>query len=181
MVIISDYLFLSVKDCKRLGFFKPGTRKRGTIKWQSCGEVVAAISFKTDLRGEVPLAVAEYSYQGAAVRQEIALRFYPSNLVEGAGFYRFLCPETGVACDSLYLVEGRFISRQAFRPLYPSQAVGVAARRESAPLDAFAALAAVRDMKEAPHRKRVYQGKPTRYARKVEMLERRAHRYLARS
>ena len=41
----------------------------------------------------------------------------------------FVCPVTGARCRILYLVEGQWISRRAFRGAYPSQRISARERR----------------------------------------------------
>lgn len=179
MLTICDYLSLSVKECKRLGFFRPGYLVKGSVKWQISGEDVVAITFATDMRGEVPLAVAEYTYKGANIREEIELRFCPSNMVTGSGYYVFVCPRTGEPCRRLYFVKGRFICRSAFRPRYPAQVEGPHTRRKNAAFNAFAIMTDCKDARREPGRKMIYRGKPTRYAKRIEARERRAYRLFA--
>ena len=181
MATIQDYIRLSVKDCKRLGYFKEKHYCKGSVKWTQRGNVVASICFVTDLRGVVPYAVLGYDYKGETVRTEITLRFKPSNLNNGTGFYYFVCPVTGLSCRNLYLVDGRFVSRQAFRPLYPKQVEGERARKKNAALNTLRALGEYHDLLNEKNRRLTYNGKATPYGRKVEKYERIAARLLGES
>lgn len=172
---IEDYLILSVTACKRLGYFIPKAKASGVVRWtrERDGNTVeiASIQFETNLTGTVPYAVLTYNYKGTPVRTEITLRFRPSNLNNGTGYYYFVCPVTGLSCRNLYLVNGKFVSRVAFRPLYKTQAERVSSRNGS-----FAFLRAFGDYEDllhAKYRRLTYRGRPTPYGRRVERMEKR--------
>lgn len=174
---IEHYLCLSVRDCKRMGYFYPQAVTNGVVSWTQRGAVVASIRMQTNTAGTVPYAVLDYAYQGKPVHVEITLRFQPSNLNNGTGFYYFVCPVTGLSCRNLYLVDGQFISRPAFRPLYNSQAE----RRRSDSLRYLLALADYEKMLDAKYRRLTYRGRPTPYGRRVAKMEARAGLFLDRA
>jgi len=167
---IQDYLRLSVTDCKRMGYFYPQAVANGVVTWTQGKEVVASIRMQTNTAGVVPFAVLTYTYKGQPVRTELTLRFAPSNLHNGTGYYYFVCPVTGLSCRNLYLVDGKFISRTAFRPLYSSQVE----RRRNSGLAYLCALADYEKMLDAPYRRLTYRGRLTPWGRKVEKAEARA-------
>jgi hypothetical protein len=169
--VIDNYLRLSVTACKKLGYFTPKAKATGVVTWTQGNEVVASVGFETNLTGAVPYAVLTYRYKGEPVRTELTLRFRPSNLKEGTGYYYFVCPVTGLSCRNLYLVEGKFVGRVAFRPLYRTQAERIGTRNGS--LAFLRALGQYEDMLNAPYRRLTYRGKPTPYGRKVERLGKR--------
>lgn len=162
---IEDYIRLTVKDCKRLGFFTPRADTSGVVRWTQGANVVASIGFETHLSGVVPYAVLTYNYKGTPVRTELTLRFKPSNLKSETGYYYFVCPVTGLSCRNLYLVNGRFVSRTAFRPLYRIQAESHPRRGDS--LHFLREIAKYEDMTTEKYRRLTYKGKPTPYGRKV--------------
>lgn len=169
---IEDYLSLSVTACKRLGYFTPQAKTSGVVRWtrerDGKTEVLASVGLETNLTGTVPYAVLTYNYKGTPVRTELTLRFRPSNLKAGTGFYYFVCPVTGLSCRKLYLFNGRFVGRMAFRPLYPQQVESHKQRDLST--YTLLALGAYEDMLSKPYRRLTYRGKPTPYGRKVEKL-----------
>ena len=174
---IDNYLRLSVTDCKRMGYFRPNSLTSGVVSWTQRGEVVASIGMQTNTAGIVPYAVLNYNYKGTPVHVELTLRFCPSNLNNGTGFYYFVCPVTGLSCRNLYLVDGKFISRPAFRPLYSSQAE----RRRNDGLRYLLALADYEKMLDAKYRRLTYRGRLTPYGRRVEKMEARAGLFLDRA
>ena len=168
-VIIDNYIRLTVRDCKRLGYFVPKGKAAGVVRWEQGTEEIASIRFGTNLTGAVPYAVFDYSYKGTPVHTEITLRFHPSNLNGKAGYYYFVCPVTGLSCRNLYLVEGRFVSRAAFRPLYRTQAE-TKTPLNNISLAALRALTEYENLTTAKYRRLTYRGKTTPYGRKVEKL-----------
>lgn len=169
--IIDNYIRLSVTACKRLGYFTPKAKASGVVTWTQGTEVVASVGLETNLTGTVPYAVLTYNYKGTPVRTELTLRFRPSNLKAGTGYYYFVCPVTGLSCRNLYLVNGKFVGRMAFRPLYRTQAERIGSRNGS--LAFLRAYWAYEDMINEPRRRLTYRGKPTPYGRRVEKLGKR--------
>ena len=174
---IEHYLCLSVRDCKRMGYFAPQAVTNGVVSWTQRGAVVASVLLQTNTAGTVPYAVLNYTYQGKPVHAEITLRFHPSNLDNDTGYYYFVCPVTGLSCRNLYLVDGQFISRPAFRPLYGSQAQ----RRRRDGLAYLCALADYEKLLDAKYRRLTYRGKLTPWGRKVEKAEQRAGLFRSRA
>ena len=166
-MVLEDCLCLSLTACKKMGYFVPNADASGVIKWGTRDKVAASIGFETNLLGVVPYAVLTYNYKGNPVRAEITLRYKQSNLKAGTGFYYFVCPVTGLSCRKLYLVNGRFVSRMAFRPLYKKQAENI--RR---PVIAYyARIAECEKILFAKHRRKTYRGKQTPWGRKYENAE----------
>lgn len=172
-VIIDNYIRLTVRDCKRLGYFVPKGKSAGVVRWEQGTEEIASIRFGTNLTGAVPYAVFDYSYKGTPVHTEITLRFHASNLNGVTGYYYFVCPVTGQSCRNLYLVDGRFVSRLAFRPLYSKQAE-TRIPKSNGSLAALRALTEYEELRTAKYRRLTYRGKPTPYGRKVEKAANRA-------
>ena len=153
-----------------MGYLAPKTVASGVVNWTQRGEVVASIAMQTNTAGTVPYAVLSYTYKGEPVRIELTLRFHASNLNNETGYYYFVCPVTGLSCRNLYLVNGKFVSRTAFRPLYGSQAE----RRRNDGLAYLCALADYEKMLDAKYRRLTYRGRLTPWGRKVEKMEARA-------
>lgn len=164
---IEDYLRLRVTDCKRLGFFKPNADVTNVVTWTQGKATIATISLRTNLTGAVPYAVLNYKYRGNPVNIELTLRYKPSNLKAGTGYYYFVCPVTGLSCRNLYLVNGRFVSRTAFRPLYRQQAETRIGKNNGS-LAVLRAIGAYEDLTAERYRRLTYRGKLTPYGRKVE-------------
>lgn len=171
---IDEYLHLSVNDCKRMGFLKPQELRTGTVRWTVNGNERATVGFATDTRG-VPVARFSYTCNGTPVNATIYLRWKRSNLNAEHGYYYFVCPVTGVLCRVLYLVDGHFMSRKAFKPLYEQQTKSHRQRHD--PLFAYLDIAkAVEDLTKQKYRREFYAGRITPYGRKVEKYCRRLNR-----
>lgn len=156
---IDDYLTLSVTDLKRLGFLKPRQLKHGVVTWKRGGDTTAQIHVITDTRA-LPMCYLFYSYEGETVQETIRLMFKHSNLdPEGEhGYYYFVCPATGAYCRKLYAVNGRFVGRSAFRPLYPQQAQS---RKQRTQTGVLGVLLKFDELQNSRYRKDYYRGKPT--------------------
>lgn len=167
---IDDYLSLSVADCKRLGYFVPRATCSGSIGWTRNGRTIASVGFATKTTG-VPMARFSYEYNGRPVTYDVALRWKRSNLTHDSagGYYYFVCPSTGQLCRKLYLVNGRFVSREAFRPLYPQQMLSRKQREEQKVWRAFLNADGLVYQR---FRRETYRGRLTPYGRKVGKLAR---------
>ena len=174
---IDRYLCLTVKDCKRLGFLAPNAICSGKIEWKRNGSVVASVGFGSKTTG-VPVVRFSYEYNGQTVTYDVALRWKRSNLNPDSsdGYYYFVCPVTGALCRNLYLVDGRFVGRRAFKPLYEVQTYSRKTRRETQPWRDFMA---VDTLAFAKYRREYYRGRITPYGRKVEKLAHRLRLYEA--
>lgn len=166
MATINDYYTFSVADLKRLGYLQEYTAVSGRLVWSRDGEAVASVGAATDTRG-VPVLKLSYTYYGEPRDMTIYLRWKNSNLnpESGHGYYYFVCPQTGTLCRKLYLVDGWFMSRAAFKPLYPQQRLSHEKRENS--LAWFDSVARVDDLRAERYRRETYNGKITPYGRRV--------------
>lgn len=162
-----DYLTLDLTKCKALGYFVPNATAEGVITWHRGSTKVAAVRLRTDtVNNKVYLAYN--TTNGEERQQAIWLRWQSSNLnIEG--YYYFVCPVTGRSCRKLYFVDGRFISRFAFKALYEAQTRSHAQRKSIWRF--LASVSELENLAEQPHRKRTYKGKLTPYARKVQKID----------
>lgn len=169
--MLEEYVTLSVTKCKEMGFFKQGAACSGSVRWRNRdGNETASIGFITDLRN-VPFARLVYEYNGVTQDYVIPLRRKQSNLNPANGFYLFVCPVTGLSCRKLYLVNGRFVSRRAFRALYEKQTFSRTEKQ-----GVYKYLILHNDLEWAEnqrYRKRTYNGKLTAYGRKLLKMEER--------
>lgn len=168
---IDEYLRLSIKDCKRLGFLRPEAFQSGVIRWTVNENERASAGFATDTRG-VPVARFSYTCNGEPMNETIYLRWKRSNLNENHGYYYFVCPVTGNLCRTLYLVDGRFISRKAFNAPYKQQTKSRRQRNDLlfVYLDAATAW---EDLTKQRYRREYYNGRITPFGRRVEKVARR--------
>lgn len=171
---IDDYLSISVAELKRMGYFAPATTRSGVVSWKRGGNVIASVGLATKTTG-VPVARFSYEVNGKPQAYDVALRWKRSNLnpTTEYGYYYFVCPVTGALCRKLYLVDGRFIGRKAFKPLYEAQTQSHKARRTGR---TWRYLLKLEDMVYLQrYRRETYNGRLTPYGRKVEKLISRLH------
>ena len=176
---INDCLCLSLTRCKELGYFAPNATAEGVITWSWNGRKYAAVRFMTDTVNH-RCGIAYKTNDGEEIQQFIQLRWRPSNLskpdnlnTDKGGYYYFVCPSTGRACRKLYLINGRFVSRFAFRHIYEQQKKS-RNQRESPLMETLAVWDELERLQQQKYRRYTYKGKPTPFARKVERLARKA-------
>lgn len=169
---IDDYLSISVSELKSMGYFLPAATCSGVVTWKRGGSLIASVGFATKTTG-VPVAKFSYEANGRPVAYDVALRWKRSNLnpTTEHGYYYFVCPVTGALCRKLYLVDGRFVGRKAFKPLYEAQTESHKDRRERR---TWRDLLAAEDLIFSQrYRREYYNGRITPYGRKVDKIARR--------
>lgn len=163
---LQEYICLSLTRCKDLGYFVPNAVAEGVMDWYIGSDQIAAAKLKTDtINGSCEIVFK--TENGERLTQNIALAWRPSNLGVG-GYYYFICPGTGRNCRKLYFVNGRFVSRFAFKALYKQQRESRTARKS--PLRQLAKLCECEDIINDKFRRYEYRGKPTPYARKIKKM-----------
>ena len=177
---IQDYLRLNLTRCKALGYFVPNATAEGVITWAQGSDVIASVRFTTDTVNH-RCTIAYSTADGEQVTQTVWLRWRSSNLDKGVtwekgrGFYYFVCPVTGRSCRNLYLVNGRFVSRFAFKALYETQTESHS-QRDNPLFKTLDAWDKLEQLERQKYRRYTYRGKPTPYARRVDRLLRKAER-----
>jgi hypothetical protein len=172
---IDDYRCLDISKLRGWGYLTPDPNtafKQGVITWERQGETVAQITIGARMADASPSVAVLYMYRGEKKAYKIQLDFTPSNLPNhaGTGYYYFVCPVTGYRCRKLYLVNGVFMSRRAFRPLYPVQAMSRKARGGYRVIDKW--LRIDDEERASRYRKTHYRGNPTPYTLRMERLYR---------
>lgn len=164
---IDDYLTLSIADLKRMGFLRADALVRGNIRFSVRGEERAAVGAATDTRG-VPVFKLAYLCNGKPVDAVIYLRWKRSNLnpESNNGYYYFVCPRTGKLCRKLYIVNGEFMGRQAFNPIYKKQTYSHR-RRNDVFFNYLDVIDETDRITKARYRRETYRGKPTPWGRYV--------------
>lgn len=142
------------------------------MTWERDGRTIAQITIVARMGDAHPSIAVFYSYYGESKAYKIQLDFTPSNLPDHAdtGYYYFICPVTGNRCRKLYLVNGQFMSRKAFRPLYPIQTMSRQSRAGYRVIDKW--LRIDDEERASRYRKTHYRGNPTPYTLRMERLYR---------
>lgn len=109
---------VSISFLSEHGYLKPGQWKTGTITW-SRGEgehkrVTGSISIEVNTDTQSPYLLLDYKTNDKPVKYPVQLISIPSNIGKEVVWY-FLCPSTGKRCRTLYLVDGYFLHRKAFK------------------------------------------------------------------
>lgn len=167
-IIYDDLLTLDLATCRRLGFLTPGTWATGTVNWSRGGYRTAAVRLTTDTRNGADCVQLQYNISGEPHETNLTLRWHPSNLKPNTGYYYFVCPATGRSCRKLYLYGGQFVSRYAFRALYPQQAESHSKSNYflGSP-KLWAAYDRFNKLTSRPHRRETHRGRLTPWGRQV--------------
>ena len=167
-LVIDTLPTLAAGDCSRAGLFRVSAGAVLSGEWIREDNTAAPVLTAKIRR--VPAGVSiSYTSGGVEQSQTVAVRFRVANYGERWRVPVFVCPETGRECRNLYFVGGRFVSRFAFRGLYRSQTVTKSRRAADRERVAERRLFALLD---ETNRRRIYKGRPTRYARQLESAER---------
>ncbi|AUC16842.1 hypothetical protein BTO06_17570 [Tenacibaculum sp. SZ-18] len=117
-VLYDEVLKLNICDLKKWGYLQKDFPRKGIVSWSKRGVVIASIKVLSISNQFISLS---YNYKGNKVNLKVFLAFLPSNLGKGEVCY-FVCPETNKRCRKLYLINGKFLHREAFSGvMYESQ------------------------------------------------------------
>ena len=157
-VLFDNCKILSISDLKLLGYLTPNQLASGVISWNQGGQKTGSVSIQVNTHSPQPYIEFDYKCNGTPIKYRVNLVSKPSNLVDGS-FYLFHCPRTGKHCRKLYLVDGYFYSRWAFRGcMYEKQTHSHKSRDM---LKTFELLT-VSDKLNAKHFRQYYSGQPTK-------------------
>lgn len=165
---ITNYICLDISKLREWGYLtlNPDEAfKTGVVSWKLANGETAQVAIGVNLSDEK--VWLSYGYNGTKKKQFVWLRFVPSNLPgkSGTGYYYFICPATGCRCRKLYFVNGEFVSRRAFRPLYPQQAYSKKERACGYYLEQWLRIDQLESV--GKWKKRHYRGNPTPYTKKL--------------
>ena len=169
--LIDEYKTLNISTLSRAGFLEPvppGKARKGVVTVSDYWGHTAKIEGAGVVRENRQFIAVAYTHGGNLRAYTIELQFTPSNLPThgNTGYYYFLCPETGQRCRKLYLVNGTFVSRKAFKALYFWQAASHKCRTLQTAGVLLPDLIR-HEIGNPKHRKRTYRGKLTPYGRKL--------------
>lgn len=165
---------LRISKLKEWGYLKDNQIQSGLIKWSVSNIVINSINVKinTIIEGKYSVKLT-YRYQNKNKEVIIQLVRKDSNL--GRGFmYLFLCPITNKPCRKLYLVNGVFGHREAFKGCYYASQIRSKKYREMENIygHIFEEENSYENLYKK-HFKRYYAGKPTkRYKELLKTIKR---------
>jgi len=171
--LFNEVKTLSIKKFREWGNLAPNKITNSTIEWTRNGVVNSSISIHIDTHNSKPFVEVSYTWQEQKIKYSFRLVSVESNLGKGSVWY-FECPRTYKLCRKLYLVEGYFYHRSAFRGcMYESQTYSKRFRKYVPYLSAMYS-------DEHPykkHFKKFYKGQPTKRYLKCLEIERMANVY----
>jgi hypothetical protein len=108
---------IRIKKLKEWGFLVPDQNASSSINWSIDGEITGSISISVWMNMNAPSIRLNYVADGVKINYVVWMVSKPSNLGKGVIWY-FRCPRTNKLCRNLYLVNGYFLHRQAFKGCY---------------------------------------------------------------
>lgn len=168
--LYDECMQLSISDLKQLGYLKPNHYCSGSIRWTSNGEPTGSIGLKVNTTSDQPYLELNYTSDEKPICYRVTLVTIPSNLGRGI-IWAFICPQTGKRTRKLYLVDGYFLHREAFRGcMYECQTYSKKARAMYRAMDGIFAW----DKKPTRYFRPYYKGKPTRTLKRLLRKQKQA-------
>jgi hypothetical protein len=164
---------VSITFLTKHGYLKTNQWRRGTITFSSNGNKTGSISIRVNTQPESRYLELDYKCNEAPINYRVQLISAPSNLGKGVVWY-FVCPRTGKRCRKLYLAEGYFYHRSAFRGcMYEKQTQSKRTRQLDKTLGAYFRTDQLFEQLYKKHLKKQYAGKPTKkYLKLTQQIQR---------
>jgi len=160
--LFDNALQINISKLKEWGFLNLNQIMYETLWWGTNGERTASISVMGNTVSEDPFFEFKYTSKGKPRKYLVALDPMRSNLGKGTIWY-FLCPATNKRCRKLYLINGYFLHREAFKgAMYESQTYSKTYRSLHKALGAYFKLDSLCSQLYNKHFKKSYLGKPTK-------------------
>ncbi|MDM1407441.1 hypothetical protein [Myroides sp. DF42-4-2] len=170
--LYDEVIQLKITKLKEWNYLNPNQIKSGIFTWSSKGKKRDAIIVTVNTKEEQPYVELNYNYKNEPQNYRINLVCVPSNLGNGFVWY-FLCPRTNKRCRKMYLVNGYFIQREAFKGcMYEIQTYSKKNRQINKILSTHFKLDKLYSELNKKHFKKTYAGKPTKkYLRLMEQIQ----------
>jgi hypothetical protein len=160
--LYDEVLQIYISKLKELGFLKYNKITGGTLTWSRNGDKVATVSILVNTFNKEPHIELFYKYREESRQYKVRLVTIPSNLGKGKIWY-FLCPKIKKRCRKLYLVDGYFLHREAFKGcMYDCQTKSKYYRKLNKTLGAYFRIDELYEQIYKKHFKKTYAGKPTK-------------------
>lgn len=173
-ILYDEVLTIDISNLKKWGYLKIENQKKSSISWSRNGDEIASISVEVNMHSNLEYIKLNYTFKEKLIGYKISMVSVPSNLEIGKIWY-FLCPITKKRCRKLYLVNGLFLHREAFKGMYKKQTEPKKWRKIRMILERHFALDDIYEEIYSKYFRSHYAGKPTRrYLRlikKIEVLE----------
>lgn len=153
---------VSISFLGKHGYLKLNQWQSGTITWRRNGEKTGSISISVNIQPESPYLELDYKSNDTPINYKLRLVSIPSNIGKGVIWY-FICPHTGKRCRKLYLIDGYFYHRSAFRGcMYEKQTYSHNNRWLGKQFDKLFGSEKAYEQIYSKHFKKQYNGKPTK-------------------
>ena len=153
---------ISISDLNRWKYLVPKQRISGVISWSRNGEKTGSISLAVNNTAVCPFMELDYKSNGTPINYKVYLASTPSNIGKGVVWY-FICPRTRKRCRKLYLIDGYFYHRSAFKGcMYEKQTYSPKNRWLCRQFEKFYGSDKAFSEIYSKHFKKEYNGKPTK-------------------
>lgn len=155
---------INISDFKSWGFLKLNHTVNTTLTWSRRGEQTGSAGLFVSMLENNPYILLKYSYQGETREYKVKLFWKESNLNKGKVWF-FVCPKTFKYCRKLYLVQGCFLSRAAFKGyncMYEKQTYSKYGRSLDKLFGTYYGSEKAYEQIYSKHFKKYYAGKPTK-------------------
>jgi len=155
-------LQINISKLKEWGYLNPNQSKKGSMIWSRNGNKIASISIRVSILEGDDYLQLKYNYNGQPKESKVRLVRKPNNLGVGEMWF-FRCPSTKKLCRKLYLIEGNFYHREAFKgSFYETQIWSKYARFLDSNYGAYFKSESLYLEARKKHLKKTYAGKPTK-------------------
>jgi hypothetical protein len=175
-ILFDETLKINLSILKRWGYLKPNQTVETTLIWSRHGEKIAEVGLFVCMLESNPYVRLNYSYQGEPREFKLKLFWKESNLNQGKVWF-FICPKTFKYCRKLYLVDGYFLSRAAFRGLncmYEKQTYSKYGRSLDKIFGTYYGTERAYEKIHSKNFKKYYAGKPTKKYLKLLEIARKS-------
>lgn len=169
--LYNEALQIHISKLKEWGYLN-GTIITAPYVWSIEGQRLGRISITVNTQSLQPFIELGFKYKDEPRKYKVKLISLPSNLGKGIVWY-FICPHTNKRCRKLYLVDGYFLHREAFKKcLYESQTKSKRQRQLNKVIDFVFNSDCLHNQLNEKHFKKTYAGKPTKkYLKIMEQIQ----------
>lgn len=172
-ILYNNALQINISKLREWGYLRLNQSKAGSLSWSKNGNQIASISIKISMFEGDEYLHLKYKFNDYPKESKIRLVRKSTNLGIGEMWF-FRCPSTGKLCRKLYLIEGNFYHREAFKGcFYESQVQSKFGRFLDKNYGDYFNSESLYQQIHKKHLKKTYSGKPTKkYLKLSEKLER---------
>lgn len=174
VIVYDNLLQINIKSLLGIGLKEEIELKNYLFNWSIGKSIIATINLSISTTNGLNKLRFSYRYNDEEIVDEVKLLIERSNLNKGIIWF-MECPKTKAKCKKLYLHNGHFLSRKAFKGFYKSQLSNEQKNELIKMLHLDQEIGKLYEEMYSKHFKKTYQGKPTkRYSeilKRIEKLE----------